>query len=299
MSFGSPVRITVTGLTSHGSGVSESSCFVLLRWSGGPLGLVTPPNPNLDSLARYPELQPPFSPGRAMVSVASLLNPVAANSYDYRQLPSPCSSKYDYAYATVCNSPPPPPPPAPFKKQKMTKDAAIFAKGKAKGQIRYPPCEIQDDEVAVQHRRFQVYPMGHITDYCRHIPYNSEKKSFLEKTGRESFEGAYGRSREVRAIRGGRLQLIHIPRSLPVHVQSPRRRSRVYRHVGLQRRSRSHHALLQMLQVLQGENLSSEFLLCRGSTSTHTDHASEDAEQQPWAPRNLPQHYWRSTGSSR
>ncbi|KAI9875121.1 MAG: hypothetical protein M1830_008859 [Pleopsidium flavum] len=70
----------------------------------------------------------------------------------------------------------------------MTKDAAIFAKGKIKGQIRYPPCEVQDEEIAVQHRRFRVYPMGHIADYCRHIPYNSEKKSFLEKTGRESFE---------------------------------------------------------------------------------------------------------------
>lgn len=29
----------------------------------------------------------------------------------------------------------------------------------------------------------------HIVEYPRHIPYNSEKKSFLEKTGRESFEG--------------------------------------------------------------------------------------------------------------
>ena len=71
----------------------------------------------------------------------------------------------------------------------MSKDAAIFAKGKIKGEIRYRPCEIQDDETAAQHKRFQIYPMGHITDYCRHIPYNSEKKAFSEKTGRESFEG--------------------------------------------------------------------------------------------------------------
>ena len=71
----------------------------------------------------------------------------------------------------------------------MSKDAAIFAKGKIKGEIRYRPCEIQDDETAEQHKRFQIYPMGRITDYCRHIPYNSEKKAFSEKTGRESFEG--------------------------------------------------------------------------------------------------------------
>lgn len=31
--------------------------------------------------------------------------------------------------------------------------------------------------------------MGHIAEYPRHIPYNSEKKTFQEKTGRESFEG--------------------------------------------------------------------------------------------------------------
>ncbi|KAM5438470.1 hypothetical protein MferCBS31731_005047 [Microsporum ferrugineum] len=35
---------------------------------------------------------------------------------------------------------------------------------------------------------FEIHPMGHITEFPRHIPYNSEKKSFLEKTGRESFE---------------------------------------------------------------------------------------------------------------
>lgn len=71
----------------------------------------------------------------------------------------------------------------------MAKDVAIFAKGKTKGEIRYRPCEIQDAEIKEQHERFQVYPMGQIADSCRHIPYNSEKKSFLEKTGRESFEG--------------------------------------------------------------------------------------------------------------
>jgi len=71
----------------------------------------------------------------------------------------------------------------------MSKDMAIFAKGKTRGEIRYAPCEIQNEEVAEQHATFQLYPIGHISDYCRHIPYNSEKKQFLEKTGRESFEG--------------------------------------------------------------------------------------------------------------
>lgn len=78
----------------------------------------------------------------------------------------------------------------------MSKDAAIFAKGKTKGETRYRPCEIQTDEIAAQHKRFRVFPMGHIADYCRHIPYNSDKKSFLEKTGRDSFEGKFTDVRE-------------------------------------------------------------------------------------------------------
>lgn len=65
----------------------------------------------------------------------------------------------------------------------------MFAKGKVHGEIRYAPCEEQTDEIAEQHAKFQLYPMGRISDYCRHIPYNSEKKRFLEKTGRGSFEG--------------------------------------------------------------------------------------------------------------
>ena len=115
-----------------------------------------------------------------MVSIASLLNPIPRSFQGYREKSSPCSSDY----ASKPSSPSP-----SGKKQKVSKDAAIFAKGKTKGEIRYHPCEIQDAEIAKQHARFQVYPMGHIEDYCRHIPYNSEKKSFLEKTGRESFEG--------------------------------------------------------------------------------------------------------------
>ena len=72
----------------------------------------------------------------------------------------------------------------------MTKDGAIFAKGKIKGDLNYPPFEGGLDEDAMREvQKFRVYPLGKIEEYCRHIPYNSEKKNFLEKTGRESFEG--------------------------------------------------------------------------------------------------------------
>lgn len=71
----------------------------------------------------------------------------------------------------------------------MSKDGAVFAKSKTKGDINYPPFENLTPEMMREVQRFQVYPLGKIEDYSRHIPYNSEKKSFLEKTGRESFEG--------------------------------------------------------------------------------------------------------------
>lgn len=114
--------------------------------------------------------------------IQSLLNPLSLNDRDYRESTSSVSPR------TIPRSLP---QPAPLpKRQKLAKDAAIFAKGKTKGEVRYPPYEAGDDEeLASQHRKYQIYPMGHIADYCRHIPYNSEKKSFLAKTGRESFEG--------------------------------------------------------------------------------------------------------------
>ena len=71
----------------------------------------------------------------------------------------------------------------------MTKDGAVFAKGKIKGEVNYAPFERLDEETMCEVQKFQVYPLSQIQDYSRHIPYNSEKKSFLEKTGRESFEG--------------------------------------------------------------------------------------------------------------
>ena len=80
---------------------------------------------------------------------------------------------------------------APMKKAKMTKDAVVLHRGKVHGQILYPPFEGTNEKIAAEHRTFQLHPMGQIAEYHRHIPYTSEKKSFLQKTGRESFEGRF------------------------------------------------------------------------------------------------------------
>jgi hypothetical protein len=77
----------------------------------------------------------------------------------------------------------------PFKKQKMAKDAAIFTRGKVTGEIRFPPFEDYDEKTIADLMGFFVFPIGQISEYRRHIPYNSDKKNFLQKTGRGAFEG--------------------------------------------------------------------------------------------------------------
>ncbi|KAL8802006.1 MAG: hypothetical protein Q9182_004083 [Xanthomendoza sp. 2 TL-2023] len=77
-----------------------------------------------------------------------------------------------------------------MKKQKLCKDEATFVKGKPQAEVNYWPCEYQDEVAATEHHRYRVYPLGHIAEYCKHVPYRSEKKTFLSKTGREGFHGS-------------------------------------------------------------------------------------------------------------
>ncbi|CAK7235200.1 hypothetical protein SBRCBS47491_009211 [Sporothrix bragantina] len=64
-----------------------------------------------------------------------------------------------------------------------------FVPAHPKGIIRFRPFDNGLDATARESiKKFQIYPAGHIEDFCRHIPYASGKKDFFEKTGRESFE---------------------------------------------------------------------------------------------------------------
>ncbi|KAF2204576.1 hypothetical protein GQ43DRAFT_468965 [Delitschia confertaspora ATCC 74209] len=115
------------------------------------------------------------------MKIQNLLNPLCGDHYGYRSSESPTPATTPYRVATNTSTP---------KRQKIPKDAAIFTEGsKVVGQIKFPPYEAGDDEeLAKQHRRFHIHPMGEIGKFVRHIPYNSEKKDFLAKTGREAFE---------------------------------------------------------------------------------------------------------------
>lgn len=78
---------------------------------------------------------------------------------------------------------------SPRKKLKLAKDVPIFTPGPTRGECRFPPDEWQDNELAKHHERLEVTPFGEIATYPRHIPYNSEKKEFQQKTGRDFLEG--------------------------------------------------------------------------------------------------------------
>ena len=81
------------------------------------------------------------------------------------------------------------PTPSPRKKQKICKDQPVFTRGPVRGRVRYTPCEYDNPTLSAYHQQFDMFPMEELGAYPRHIPYNSEKKLFQNKTGRDFFEG--------------------------------------------------------------------------------------------------------------
>ncbi|TQS38970.1 hypothetical protein Golomagni_00513 [Golovinomyces magnicellulatus] len=114
-----------------------------------------------------------------MFSVASLLNPVKME----QDFISPSPSSPD----SLTQQPPSTLKPVAGK-QELMKIEMVSSKTKLKGEVCFSPYEDLDETTAQEVKKFEVYPLGKIKEYSRHIPYNSGKKSFLEKTGRESFE---------------------------------------------------------------------------------------------------------------
>lgn len=77
------------------------------------------------------------------------------------------------------------------KPRKVPKDAPVFLPGKIQGTCRFPPYEERDEELAKHHKDFRLRPMGNIADFPRQIPYASDKKTFQQRTGRDSFNGMH------------------------------------------------------------------------------------------------------------
>jgi hypothetical protein len=123
-----------------------------------------------------------------MASLASILNP-----------PFPTLSSPRFLSGSVTDSPSPSPylhdtspsvDPMLPRKPKMPKEHSSPPRTKPKGTIKFRPFEVGLDPHSLQAiQAFKVTPFGNIQDCCVHIPYNSEKKDFHEKTGLDGFEG--------------------------------------------------------------------------------------------------------------
>ncbi|RSL58044.1 hypothetical protein CEP54_008030 [Fusarium duplospermum] len=123
-----------------------------------------------------------------MLSLKTLLNPAPPGQdgpLSFRASPTPPSPTFSAATDTsnsALNRSIMPP-------VRVSKDSGGLAKSKLRGQVNYPPFENNLDELSLREmRKFRVKPLGSIQQNCLHIPYNSGKKDFFEKTGRESFE---------------------------------------------------------------------------------------------------------------
>ena len=175
----------------------------------------------------------------------------------------------------------------------MTKDGAVFAKGKIKGDVNFPPFEQHDEETIRELQKFQVYPLspqGKIWDYPRHIPYNSEKKTFLDKTGRECFEGMTF----IEALLA--LKLLLIPVAVFQYIFKVPGDDKVYTvmwdyNVGLVRIT-PFFKCLKHTKVFQ-------FCLKSYTTAYHLpDNASKNAKLEPRLERDHSQYYGRSVSST-
>jgi hypothetical protein len=121
-----------------------------------------------------------------MISVKSLLNPSAAEPRDTQPQSTP-SSPYQPASVSYSG---PVSSKALTLRLKMSKEARDPCDTKINGIVNFPPFEDLDEIILEEVRKYGVHQLGQIATRPRHIPYSSEKKNFLGKTGREGFEGA-------------------------------------------------------------------------------------------------------------
>ncbi|PHH86263.1 hypothetical protein CDD83_10490 [Cordyceps sp. RAO-2017] len=122
-----------------------------------------------------------------MLPLQSLLNPA---SPDERTDGSRQSSPASIAISTADNT--------PISRERMdsqlalrrttSRNTAPLLKSRTQGPVKFPPFESVDAEAIREIARFQITPFGQIQQCCEHIPYNSTKRNFFEKTGRESIE---------------------------------------------------------------------------------------------------------------
>lgn len=132
------------------------------------------------------------------MKISSILNPTPSSPSTMRRTNVSTSTRRTSPHtATSSSSPSPaysPSPKVTFKApatKKNPKDAPKWEEGPTAGEVKYPPFVISSDYRKKLEAKFDFFagPSGDMAMYPEHIPYSSEKKNFLAKTGREGFDG--------------------------------------------------------------------------------------------------------------
>ena len=124
-----------------------------------------------------------------MLSVTDLLNPVtpgrgvAGSRYALSPLAPDFPAAHGSVTSTIMDRH------LVTARKMVVKDPPRLVKSRAKGVVNFPPFEDLNEVSLREVAKYHIFPYGSIQDHCKHIPYNSGKKDFFEKTGRESFEG--------------------------------------------------------------------------------------------------------------
>lgn len=159
------------------------------KWQSRPRGQLTNASPISFSRQEFPYSPIPHLLSKTIrplylssMDIKSLLNSSCNDAREHRSSDSPCLAPAQRHLAPIIVP----------KRQKIPKDAPVFSEGnKIVGHVNYPPYEAGNDrELEARHREFRIFPPGQIDKKgVRHIPYNSDKRDFLDKTGRDAFEG--------------------------------------------------------------------------------------------------------------
>jgi hypothetical protein len=168
----------------------------------------------------------------------------------------------------------------------MIEDTKNTPRCKTRAVMKFPPYEILDEASLREVRRFQVHPFGSIQETGERIPYNSGKKDFFTKTGREGFEGKASHPTQVAGLTR---PAFHYDFKVPGDDNN----------------------YTVMWDYSVGLVRMTSFFKCRGYSKvgfsllhiqaplTETDHARENAQPQPGSQGHHLQHYGRLHQSPR
>ena len=146
-----------------------------------------------------------------MFKIDSLLNPASEQDRFGNKTPStppatPSDLTQGFSAPSISQPATPITPTASsIKRIKRAKDDAATTSGLVRGPVNYPPHECNEKspclsnalqrELEMQHRLLKVEPSDVvkandlIANNVQHIPYSSDKRGFLDKTGRGGFDG--------------------------------------------------------------------------------------------------------------